>query len=161
MNCKNCGTELKPGARFCHRCGTPADEAPVRTPAPAAGSREVERLLGYAYHKNRMGMPKATGTLVLYEDHLALIKIKGAFAKKALIGGIVGNIASQYGDEDGIGLDIAYTDIAAVEAGGSMMTNHYIQITPKNGDKIYLLPTFNTGKNCRETADKIRRLAGL
>ena len=39
-------------------------------PAPqrqAAGGREVERLLGYAFHKNRMGMPKATGVCQIVE----------------------------------------------------------------------------------------------
>lgn len=33
MNCTYCGTQLNPGQRFCHRCGTPQAAAPA-APAP-------------------------------------------------------------------------------------------------------------------------------
>ena len=36
--CAGCAAPLSPGARFCHRCGTPAGAAPTRAPAGAAPS---------------------------------------------------------------------------------------------------------------------------
>lgn len=42
-HCGACGTELTPGARFCHRCGTPAGATEAR-----AGSGSSERGLGSA-----------------------------------------------------------------------------------------------------------------
>lgn len=34
MYCNSCGAQVKDGARFCPKCGTPVDEAPAITPRP-------------------------------------------------------------------------------------------------------------------------------
>src|SRR4051812_45687252 len=36
-SCTHCGAPLTPGARFCHRCGTPSGTAPVNNRSFAAG----------------------------------------------------------------------------------------------------------------------------
>lgn len=49
MKCNYCGTELKPGQRFCHRCGTPLAAPaevpqPVEPPKPAAPVQPVYQI---------------------------------------------------------------------------------------------------------------------
>ncbi len=162
-NCLNCGAELRPGAKFCTKCGSPVQQQPQETAVPAktGSGREVQRLLGFDWSPKRMGMAKATGTLVICDDRVELIKIKGAMAKKMFVGGIIGNVASQYGKEVGVDISVPYSDLASVECAGSMMTNNYIVVTRKNGDKVFFRATFATHKSCTEAADLIRSLAGL
>ena len=38
MNCKNCGSEISPGRKFCTACGTPVTEAPATISCTACGS---------------------------------------------------------------------------------------------------------------------------
>ena len=43
-NCKNCGQQLRDGAKFCENCGAKAEAAPVKQqPAPQAQAHQAQQ----------------------------------------------------------------------------------------------------------------------
>ncbi len=61
MFCSNCGRQLKEGAAFCDRCGTPVQAAPIVTQTKALKGQDAE----VEKHKKKIVMPVILAVLIL------------------------------------------------------------------------------------------------
>lgn len=92
--CVTCGTKLDPSAQFCPGCGVRVGET-AEAPASTAGSKLLStyKLVSLYHGEPTLGIAKASGTLMIYEDRIEFEKQLGNALGGAF--GLVGLIKTQ------------------------------------------------------------------
>ena len=97
--CSNCGSQLRPGARFCTKCGTPVRQTqppapppppPAYAPSPIAQPTEpiVDVILGLQHQKGILGMITSISSTFVF-----LFVLFGAFLVKSGAGDFIIRLA--------------------------------------------------------------------